>query len=98
MKLLAFISFEKFVYLFQHCKWPAQETGTVPVVSAHFRSMIELMLCCTKQDTRGDHPPVKVSLRKPVFWPNACTHCTQRTRDVCVKFNANILLAMRSLR
>jgi len=71
MKLLAFISFEKFVYLFQHCKWPAQETGTVPVVSAHFRSLLELMLCCTKQDTRGDHPPGKVSLRKPVIWPNA---------------------------
>jgi len=66
MKLLPCISFEKFVYLFQHCKWPAQETGTVPVVSAHFRSLLELKLCCTKQDTPG-----KVSLRKPVIWPNA---------------------------
>jgi len=36
-KLLTYILFEKYIFIFQHWKWPARGTGTVPIVSAHFR-------------------------------------------------------------
>ena len=26
---------------YQHWKWPAEKTSTVPIVSAHFRSLLE---------------------------------------------------------
>ena len=40
MKLLRYILFEKnIIFIFQHWKWPALGTGTVPIVSAHFRSL-----------------------------------------------------------
>ena len=29
----------KYIFIFQHWKWPAQGTSTVPIVSAHFRSL-----------------------------------------------------------
>ena len=41
-RLLFFISMYHFVFLFVRFsmrKWPAQGTGTVPVVPAHFRSL-----------------------------------------------------------
>jgi len=28
------------IFTFQHWKWPAQGTSTVPIVSAHFRSLL----------------------------------------------------------
>ena len=39
MKLFPYFLFEKYVYILA-LKWPAQRTGTVPIVSAHFRSLI----------------------------------------------------------
>ena len=41
MKLLSYILFEKYTLIFYHLKWPAQGTGTVPIVSAHFRSLYQ---------------------------------------------------------
>jgi len=38
IKLFPYIYFKN-IWLFWHWKWPAQGTGTVPVVSAHFRSL-----------------------------------------------------------
>jgi len=38
IKLLSYILFEK-MFIFQHWKWPAQKTSTVPTVSAHLRSL-----------------------------------------------------------
>ena len=32
MKLLPYILFQKYIYIFGHWKWPAQGTGTVPVL------------------------------------------------------------------
>jgi len=31
----------KSILIFQHWKWPAQATGTVPIVSAHYRFLEE---------------------------------------------------------
>jgi len=31
---------KKYNFLFQHWKWPAQGTSSVPIVSAHFRSLM----------------------------------------------------------
>ena len=39
IKLLPYILFAKKLLIFQHWKWPAQETGIVPIVSAHFRPL-----------------------------------------------------------
>jgi len=36
-KLLPYVLLEN-ILIFQRWKWPAQGTGTVPIVSAHFRS------------------------------------------------------------
>ena len=33
------IFYLKTVFIFSHWKWPAQGTGTVPIASAHFRSL-----------------------------------------------------------
>ena len=42
IKLLPYILFEKYVHLYSSIKkWPAQGTSTVPVVSAHFRSLLQ---------------------------------------------------------
>jgi len=38
IKLLPYFLFEN-IFTFQRWKWPAQGTGTVPTVSAHFRSV-----------------------------------------------------------
>jgi len=40
IKLLQYILFEKYSYILAlDWKWPAQRTSTVPIVSAHFRSL-----------------------------------------------------------
>ena len=39
IKLLPCILFEN-ILIFQHWKWPAQGTGTVPIVSPHFRFLL----------------------------------------------------------
>jgi len=39
--VLPYILFGKNIFIFQHGKWPARGTGTVPVVSAHFRSLLD---------------------------------------------------------
>jgi len=40
IKLLPYILFQKnVIFIVYHRKWPAQGTSTVPIVSAHFRSL-----------------------------------------------------------
>jgi len=45
------------MFIFQQWKWPTQGTGTVPVLSAHFRSVWALddvvTDCVTKERLRG---------------------------------------------
>jgi len=41
------------MYIFWHWKWPAQGTSTVPVVSAHFRSLLSISLRLTQSITCG---------------------------------------------
>jgi len=36
---IASVYYLKKILIFYHWKWPAQGTGTVPIVSAHFRSV-----------------------------------------------------------
>ena len=52
-KLLPCISFEKYNFIFQRWKWPAQGAGTVPVVSAHFRSLYKHTRAARRQ-CKGD--------------------------------------------
>jgi len=40
---------EKNVLIFLHWKWPAEGTGTVPIVSAHFRSLLRRDLSATAE-------------------------------------------------
>jgi len=40
IKLLLYILFEKNILIYLHWKRPAEGTGTVPIVSAHFRSVL----------------------------------------------------------
>ena len=64
--LLLYILFEN-MFIYQHWNWPAQRTGTVPIVSAHFRSLLvkkTLRARKTMAETRGlrqagrrMHPP-----------------------------------------
>jgi len=39
---IASVYFWSDLLIFQHCKWPAQETGSVQVVSAYFQSLLPL--------------------------------------------------------
>ena len=41
------------MFIFWHWKWPAQGTSTVPVVSAHFRSLLSISLRLTQSITCG---------------------------------------------
>jgi len=38
------------MFIFQHWNWPAQGTGTVPIVSAHYRSLYEQRLLLVADD------------------------------------------------
>jgi len=38
------------MFIFQNWKWPAQGTGTVPIVSAHYRSLYEQRLLLVADD------------------------------------------------
>ena len=42
MELFPYILSEN-ILVFQHWKWPAQGTSTVPTVSAHFRSRVDML-------------------------------------------------------
>ena len=44
--MLPYILFEKYIFLFQHWKWPAQGTCTVPIVTAHYRSLYCFVCVC----------------------------------------------------
>ena len=44
IELLPCIVFEKNAFVLQRWKWPAEGTGTVPIVSAHFRSLYNRVL------------------------------------------------------
>ena len=62
MKLLPYILFEN-ILTFYHWKWPAQGTGTVPVVSAHFRSILVMRVSCTMIGCSETRTPSAQSVR-----------------------------------
>ena len=77
IKLLTYILLEN-ILIFYHWNWPAQGTGTMPVVSAHFHSLfgfncnysVCLMLVCPGEYTGGmpsvqSAPPANIPLPLP---------------------------------
>jgi len=53
----------KNILTFYHWKWPAQGTGSVPVVSAHFRSILVTRVSCTMIGCSETRTPSAQSLR-----------------------------------
>jgi len=69
------------IFIFWHWKWPAHGTSTVPVVSAHFRSV-------------GLHSPIIIDLVILTLWHASQLHCieSERARERALLYPRSLVL------